>query len=222
MKAIIILLLSILSVQSYSQKFSIIKNEYYNANNNADSAGWAFSIKIEYDSGRAKFYSASCYFGELPHMTDSVKLFLIESLLSKIKDTFICGKPVEALSYRYKGRYNQNPQSTRYNLQIEALVLINYIALSSEAVDYSPFPVIYHKKKMKEITTAGKELDVVIKSYKKWFKQIKKNGFREYNLPMISKQYEWYGSLYQKQRLFNAPPKWEKLYSCPVLIKQED
>ncbi len=221
MKSIIILLLSVISVQSYSQTFSIIKNEYYNVNN-ADSEGWAFSIKVEYDTGKPKFYSASCYFGELPKMTDSVKFFLIESLLSKINDTSVCGKPVEALSYRYKGRYNQNPQSSRYNLQIEALVLINYIALSSDAVSYSPFPVIYDKKKGKEITVSGKEIDDVIKCYKKWFEKIKRTGLRQYSLPMVNKKYEWYGSLYQKQRLFDVPPKWEKLYSCPVLIRQED
>ena len=77
MKAILILLLGILSANSYSQTFSIVRNEYHNANN----AGWALSIKIEYHSGVQKFYSASCYFGGLPNMTDSVKLFLIASLL---------------------------------------------------------------------------------------------------------------------------------------------
>lgn len=221
MKAIIILLLGILSLQSYSQTFSIIKNEYFDANN-INYRGWALSIKVEYDTGRAKFYSASCLFGQFPIVTDSVKLFLIASLLSKTDDTSVCGKPVEALSYRYRGRHNRNPISTRYNMQIEALILINYIALSSDAVDYSPFPVIYDKKKKKEITTVGKELDDIIKCYKKWFEKIKRKGLRRYSLPMVSKKYEWYGSLYQEQRLFDVPPKWEKLYSCPVLIKQED
>ncbi|MFT3901659.1 MAG: hypothetical protein QM727_00675 [Niabella sp.] len=220
MKAIIILLLGVLSVKSYSQTFGIVKNRYYNANN-ANDTGWVFSIKVEYDTCKPKIYSAGCDFGELPNMTDSVKLFLIESLLSKLRDTSICGKPVEALSYRYKGRYNRNPQSTKYNLQIEALILINYIALSSEAISYSPFPVMYDNKKRKEITTAGKELNAVIKCYNKWFKRIKKKGLNT-SLPMISKRYEWYGSMYHKQRSFDAPPKWEKLYSCPVLIKQED
>lgn len=220
MKAILILILGILSAKSYSQTFSVVRNRYSNANN--ENTGWAFSIKVEYDTGMPKFYSASCYFGELPKMTDSVKLFLIETLLSKINDTSVCGKPVEALSYRYRGRHNRNPQSTRYSLQIEALVLINYIALSSDAISYSPFPVIYDKKREKEITASGKELDDVIKCYKKWFEKIKRKGLKQYSLPMISQKYEWYGSLYQKQRMFEAPQKWEKLYSCPVLIKQED
>lgn len=220
MKAIFILLLGILSAKSYSQTFSIVKNRYSNANN--DNAGWALSIKVDYDTGASKFYSASCYFGELPNMTDSVRLFLIESLLSKIDDTSVCGKPVEALSYRYRGRYNQNPQSIRYNLQIEALVLINYISFSSNAVDYSPFPVLIDKKNKNEFTTTGKELKAVIKDYQKWFKKIKRNGFKNYQLPLLNKKYEWYGSLYSKQRVFAETPKWAKLYDCPVLVKEKD
>jgi hypothetical protein len=224
MKTTIIFLLSVITLASYSQVFSIVKNTLYDANNTASTkkSGQAYSIKVEYDTGASKFYSASCYFGMLPNMPDSIRISLIGSLFSKLSDTSICVKPVEALSYRYKGRYNRNPQSTRYNLQIEALVLINYIALSSEAVSYSPFPVLYDKKNQKEITTSGKELDDVIKCYKKWFEKIRREGFKQYSLPMISEKYEWYGSLYQKQRMFDTLYKWEKLYDCPEFIKEED
>lgn len=179
-------------------------------------------IAIEWENGKEEQYGAGCGFRDVTTLSDSIKLLLLQSLFDILQDTTYYYGKVKPLSYRYNGRDNKQPQSTVYNMQIAALVLINYVALSSDAVSYSPFPVIYDKKKKKEITTAGKELDAVIKCYKKWFKQIKKNGFGQYNLPMISKQYEWYGSLYQKQRLFDAPPKWEKLYSCPVLIKQED
>lgn len=220
MKAILILILGILSAKSYSQTFSIVKNKYSNANN--DNRGWTLSIKADYDTGVSKYYWASCYFGELPKMTDSVKFFLIEALLSKINDTAVCGKPVEVLSYRYRGRYSRNPQSTRYNLQIEALVLINYIAFSSDAVGYSPFPVLIDKKSKKEFTTIGKELNAVVREYQKWFKKIKQNGFKNYQLPLMNKKYEWYGSLYSKQRVFTKTPEWAKLYDCPTLVKEED
>lgn len=221
MKAILILLLWILSAKSYSQTFSIVRNEYFDANN-INYRGWGLSIKIEYNTGVPKFYSASCYFGGLPNMTDSVKLSLIASLLSKTDDTSVCGKPVEALSYRYRGRYFRNPQSARYNMQVEALVLINYIAFSSDAVEYSPFPVLIDKKSKKEFTTTGKELKAVIRDYEKWFKKIKQNGFKNYQLPLLNKKYEWYGSLYSKQRIFAKTTEWTKFYNCPILIKQED
>lgn len=209
------------SLKSYSQTFSIIKNEYFDANN-ANSRGWALSIKVEHDTAKAEFYSASCYFGEMPLMTDSVRLLLIESLLSELSDTSACGRPLQPLSYRYRGRHNKNPLSNKYNLQIEALILINYIALSSEAVAYSPFPVLYDKIRKKEITTTGSELNAVIKSYRKWFEALRKNRMDHYYLPMISKRFEWYGSLFQSQRFYNETPKWEEFYSCQVLIKEED
>jgi hypothetical protein len=155
-------------------------------------------------------------------MTDSIKLFLIKTLLSELDDTSICYKPVEALSYRYKGRYNRSPRSPRYNVQIEALLLINYIALSSDAVAYSPFPVIYDKEKNEEVTGAGKGLNSVIKCYVKWFARLQKSGMKRYDLPLIDKRYEWYGSLFQKQRVYHERPAWEKLYSCPVLKKERD
>lgn len=221
MKAIVTILLGLFSLKLYAQTFSISKNEYYNANN-SNNEGYTLSIKVQHDKSISKFYSASCHFGELPAMTDSVKLFLIESLLSKIKDTSVCSKSVEALSYRYNGRYNQNPKSTRYNLQIEALILINYIALSSEAVSYSPFPVIYDKKKNREITTHSEGLTTVINCYRKWFTKAKKVGMKQYDLPLIHKRFEWYGSLFQNQRNYIDRPSWKRLYSCQVLVKQAD
>ena len=219
MKAVLILLLGILSAKSYSQTFSIIKNRY----SNAENSGWALSIKVEYEKGLSKFYSASCYFGDVAKFSDSVRISLIEQLLDGIEnDTLVCAKPVEALSYRYRGRYNRNPESTSYNLQIEALILINYIAFSSDAINYSPFPVLINKKTKKEFTTTGRELNAVIKDYQKWFKKIKRNGFDDYSFPLLNKNHEWYGSLYTKQKKFTKTPAWEKFYDCPVLIKQED
>ena len=98
MKAVLILLLGILSAKSYAQTFSIIKNRY----SNAENSGWALSIKVEYEKGLSKFYSASCYFGDVAKFSDSVRISLIEQLLDGIEnDTLVCAKPVEALSYRY-------------------------------------------------------------------------------------------------------------------------
>lgn len=198
----------IVSFQSQAQTFSIEKTE--------SPTGKRLTIVVRKDTSVSAFW-ASCYFGELPIMSDSEKLSLIEALISTFDDTSLCGKPVEALSYRYNGRYNSPPISTRYNLQIEALILINYIALSSEAIVYSPFPVIFDKKNKREITTFGDELDEVIKCYKIWYKALKKNNFKEFKLPLVHSRYEWFGSLYTTQRTFAQPPKWKSFYNCPLL-----
>lgn len=213
MKPLLIVILAVAIAQSNPQSARITKVE------KGDKRNWAVTIEKD---GASENYFASCYFKEVTQLPDSVKISLVEQLLAGIDDTSHCYKPVEALSYRYKGRQNKAPQSTAYNAQVAALVLINYLALSSEAVVYSPFPVLYDKQRNKEITTASPELDAVIGKYQEWFKKIKRSGFKDYCLPLMDKRYEWYGSLLSKQRVFKEVPAWEKLYDCPVLAKEED
>src|SRR5690606_15373031 len=164
MKLPIIIILAITVIQSYSQSARIVKIEKGSRKN------WA--VIIEKQDKSKENYFASCYFKNVTMLPDSTKISLIEQLLKGIKDTSYCYQPVEALSYRYNGRNNKSPKSSVYNLQIAALILINYIALSSEAVVYSPYPVLYDKKGKKEITTAGNDLDVVLKVYQIRFKKI--------------------------------------------------
>lgn len=179
-------------------------------------------ITVRKENGNTKKYGAGCGFKDISELNDSAKLVLLDTLFAILDDTTYYYGNVKPLSYRYNGRYNRLPQSIHYNTQVAALVMINYIAFSSEAVSYSPFPVLYHKKRKEEFSTTGKELNAVITAHRKWFKKIKKRGLKNYSLPLLNKKHEWYGSLYQKQRLFKKAPKWEDFYSCPTLIKQED
>jgi len=179
-------------------------------------------ITVEWESGKTERYGAGCGFKDATELNDSIKLSLVQSLFTILNDTTYYYSSVKPLSYRYNGRHNRQPKSTIYNIQVAALVLVNYIAFSSDAVNYSPFPVLINKKSKKEFTTTSKELKAVIRDYHKWFKKIKQNGFKDYQLPLLNKKYEWYGSLYSKQRVFAKIPKWEKLYDCPILVNQED
>lgn len=207
--------MTLLVAHAYSQSVLLEKIEKGNEK--------LWVITIEKNGESPKKYWPSCYFGEATKLSDSVRLSLIEQLLISIdSDTSYCYKPVEALSYRYNGRHNRPPQSTHYNIQVAALLLINYIAFSSDAVNYSPFPVLIDKRSKEEFTTNGKELKEVIENYREWFKKVKRKGFCNYSLPLISEKYEWYGSLYTKQRKFTKTSEWTKFYDCPVLIKQED
>lgn len=172
-------------------------------------------ISIEKD-GKFETFTASCSARRLTELSDSLKVTLIGNLLEKINDTAYSLNPVEAISYRYNGRHNRLPKSKDYNLQVAALLLINYLAFSSDAVSYSPFPVLYDKKKRKEFSTSGRELAFVIKCYKQWFKKIESGGLRNYDLPLVSARYEWYGTLYTTSKLYESSPPWEKLYDCPT------
>lgn len=215
MKHVIYAILTFLVAQGYSQSAMLEKIEKENGN--------FLVITIKKKGEPDKSYWPSCYFRDATKLPDSVRLSLIERLLAGIDgDTSVSYKLVEALSYRYKGRHNKLPQSTHYNMQVASLILINYIAFSSDAVEYSPFPVLFNKISKKEFTSSGKALNSVIKEYRKWFKKVERKGFKDYSLPLLNKKYEWYGSLYTKQRKFSKTSVWEKFYDCPVLVKQEE
>ena len=83
----------------------------------------------------------------------------------------MCYNPVFILSNHYLGK--KTPSSKEYNLQIDALVLVNYVALSSKAFDYCPYPILYDKESGKEITSSSTRLEDVIQIYKNWFQYVK-------------------------------------------------
>ena len=128
MKLLIAIILTLLLTDSYSQSV------YARKLNEGNKSLWV--ITMDKKGEPSKNYWPSCYFGDVTNLSDSIKVSLIEQLLTGIgDDTSDCYKPVEALSYRYNGRHNKPPQSTHYNMQIAALVLINYIAFSSDAIN---------------------------------------------------------------------------------------
>ena len=215
MKYIIFVIFTLSVAHAYPQSVFLEKIEKGN--------GKFWVITIDKNGEPLKNYWPSCYFGDATKLSDSIRLYLIEQLLLNINnDTSYSYKTVEALSYRNNGRYIKPPQTIRYNIQVAALVLINYIAFSSDAVEYSPFPVLIDKKSKKEFATRSKKLEDVIKDYMEWFRKVKIKGFCNYSLPLMNKKYEWYGSLYSKQRIFAKTSEWAKFYDCPILIKQED
>jgi hypothetical protein len=215
MKINLIIVCVLLLNHSEAQLAKVVKT-----NDDEGRKFWIIAITNGKDS--TKTYWASCFFRPVSELPDSVKVSLIESLLEQIEDTAYCFKPVAAISYRYNGRFNKKPQSKVYNIQVAALILINYIALNSEAVEYSPFPVLYDTQNSKEFSTAGADLESVIEEYEIWFKGIKNRGFVDYSFPLKNSRYQWYGTLYLKGRTFKRIPQWSKFYDCPRLAKEQD
>jgi hypothetical protein len=164
---------------------------------NADSTDW---------------YFANCFFKNVTKLPDSMKIRLIGELLHYTSDTIMCYNPVYNLSGHYE-IIKRGPTSKEYNLQIDALILINYIAFSSNAFIYSPYPLIYDKETGKEICCDGEGLREVIVIYKSWFNRLKKGGFRDYCYPLYDKRYEWFASK-AKQHKFSEYPSWNSFYDC--------
>lgn len=214
MKLVFLIISISLGLNVFSQPAKIVR--LYNGNK-----GQVFVECITSGNKVQKFWP-SCYFKSVTKLSDSIKIALIEQILNGIEsDTLLSTHPVEALSYRYTGRFNKPPVSKLYSLQITSLLLINYLAFSSDAINYSPYPVLFDKKSKKEISLTGKELNEIIVYYKKWFKKIRKTGFQNYGSPLKGSKYEWYGSLFIKDMTWDSMPKWSEYYDCIVLQKEE-
>jgi hypothetical protein len=178
-----------------------------------ESGGTSIGIVIE-DSGKLHRYAPNCGFKPVCLLPDSTKIILIGELLSFAMDTSLYHSPVNRAANHYMGK--KWPNATRYNTQISVLFFINYIAFSSQAFSYSPFPVLFDRTRGVELTFACDALDDVITLYENWYKTIKHNGFINYGLPLWGGQYQWFGTI-----MANIPlkkyPKWDEYYDCRII-----
>lgn len=203
MRLLLFLIILFCSLISFGQ------SAYIKRVGNQDKAHLVIGIK-EGDS--INWYFAGCSFKDVTLLPDTIKLRLISELLNYTSDTAISDYSVSNLCGRYT-TIKKEPSKKKYNLQIDALILINYIAFSSNACFYSPYPLLYDKENNTEIFHTGKEVDAVVAIYKDWFSELKQKGLRNYCYPLFNKKYEWFESKVKQQK-FIAPPLWDSVYDC--------
>lgn len=75
---------------------------------------------------------------------------------------------------------------------------INYLALSSAALFYSPYPLLYDTDNKKEIGINYQDIKNVFIIYKNWFDKVRKGGFVNYSYPLDGRRYVWFGSIGKK------------------------
>ena len=168
-----------------------------------------YLLKISYQERDSDYMSYSAGYSLKPFtfLSDSLKIELIEKLLSFENDTSICYNKVTCLIPQYYR--GNNPKSLHYELQVEALHMINFIAFTHLSYFYSPFPVLYDMNSKKEIVSHSSGLKDVFSLYRKWFAKIKKKGFVNYRFPLRGSQYKWYGGK-QHDMFFTKYPNWPK------------
>lgn len=176
-------------------------------------AGTSIGIVIV-DKNKTHRYAPNCAFKDVCLLADSAKIVLIGELLSYAADTSLYYAPVSKATNHYMGK--KWPISTRYNTQLSILFYINYIAFSSKAFSYSPFPVLFDRQNHSEVTSCSDALDIVISDYKNWHKKIKVYGFANYGFPLWGGRYQWFGSIMADIK-FKEYPKWEDYYSCQTI-----
>lgn len=161
------------------------------------------------------WYFAGCSFKEVTLLPDTIKFRLIAELLTYTSDSTICDNPVFNLCNNYS-TVRLQPNSKKYSLQIDALILINYIAFSSNACFYSPYPILFDIENNTEINISSNALSSVIKIYQDWFSALKRKKFRDYCYPLCGKKYEWFASRARQQK-FSSTPIWDSVYDCKEL-----
>lgn len=118
------------------------------------------------------------------------KVDLLEELLSFEGDTSICAKTV----CNYGSKLFVRPQSKTYTIQIDALYLFTILTVSSYSPNYCPFPVLFDNKTGNEINGDQDKIAAIFKIYRRWFKQNKKTGFVNYNVPLRDNRFEWFST----------------------------
>ncbi|MBL7737425.1 MAG: hypothetical protein JNL51_18345 [Chitinophagaceae bacterium] len=176
---------------------------------NEDKAHLVIGMK---NGDSTDWYFTGCSFKSITLLPDTIKMRLIGELLDYTSDTIMCNNSIYNLSGRYTV-IREQPLSRQYNLQVDALVLINYIALSSKAFYYSPYPLLYDKETGKEICCNNEGLITVIAIYKKWYLELKQKGFNDYCYPLCDKRYEWFASKFKQQK-FKDYPQWNNFFDC--------
>ena len=172
---------------------------------------YKISLKYEAIGVKLQTYEAGCYVRKFSALPDSVKIKAIEELLNFENDTAISA--IEVTQYNPGYFKGAKPKSKYYTLQLDALYYINYLAFSSAALFYSPFPVLFDSVSKREINLSDTDIVQVYAQYRKWFEGIKKNGFHHYSYPLKGSRYSWLGTV-NKRDIFDKYPIWKREDGC--------
>jgi hypothetical protein len=164
----------------YSSKFQLHKDtNYYQIilrNKSLGALVYGYLIASEY-----KIYA---------HI-DTLKA--IEELLKFEGDERLCVLEVSKYNPRTSNYWFEKNKD--YSLQLEALYLINQIAME-EPFTYSPIPALKDQTTGEKATLGGEIISRAFKSYKKWFEVVKKQGLQktlsEHYQPLDNSGISWY------------------------------
>ena len=127
-------------------------------------------------------------------LPDSIKLLIIEKLLEYENDTSLCCMNVVNRSFNgIEGCRGKPKGVTRYNIQVDALFMINRLCWPKWMELYSCTPVLYDNKLKKSINNDPKKIKIVFAEYKKWYAERKVKGKIGYYFPFNIGRYVWYG-----------------------------
>lgn len=129
-------------------------------------------------------------------LSDSIKLVIVEKLLKFKGDTSLCCRKVnkffnEGIERTCIGK----PKTQYYNMQIDALYMINKIVHPEGISMYSCFPVVIDWKSKKEINNCTDFIIDYYSVYEKCLRTARKTGRIQDSFHFNTKKYAWYGAI---------------------------
>lgn len=140
----------------------------------------------------ANFYDLDALAG----LPDSIKLVIVGKLLTFKNDQSICCRKVG--KHYYDGIERTcigRPKSQFYNMQVDALYMINKIVYPYGTSLYSCFPVIVDRESMIEINDRPELIADYFSVYERCFEKAWKSGEIGENFQFNTKKYAWFGAV---------------------------
>jgi hypothetical protein len=126
--------------------------------------------------------------------SDSIKLLIIAELLKYEKDTDIC---VLGISPHYfngiEGCRSPDLTSDRFDIQIDALYIINRLCWPKLMELYSCVTALYDTVNKSDINKDIDKIDLVFDEYRSWYKGVKDKGRIPRYFPFNNGRYIWAG-----------------------------
>ncbi len=126
-------------------------------------------------------------------LADSIKLQIVRRLLNYKTDSSRCCLPVSGYVHNYNEGCTGSPNSKYYNIQIDALFMINRLCFSKLSDRYSCHPVLYDTKEKNEINDSVNLITNVFGEYEKWYMECKSKGKIGDYFPFNDGRYVWFG-----------------------------
>jgi hypothetical protein len=168
-------------------------------------------IKVDSLNGKLHYYAADCFSKPVTSLTKEAKFHLMEQLLNYEYDTTVCNISVNKLSPLVTQL--KKPSSDSFRIQIDALILINLLALGSDVFVYSPYPVLVLKSTGEELSDQ-KNVSIAYVVYKKWLKNLHDSKFENFTPPNLSKVgLGWFGGSFE-DKVNKKPGEWSNYFDC--------
>ncbi len=139
---------------------------------------------------------------DLVQLPDAKKLEIIDQLLKYENDTTTCCLDVIGRGYNGIEGCRGVPKSKRFNIQIDALFMINRLAWPKITELYSCYNVLVDTLTNEEINNDPKKIKLLFQDYRKWYDECKAKGKIDKYFPFNDGRYAWFGqrkSLYPKE-----------------------